>query len=334
MGRSDLLTTRQFVKRLLAFLFCISLIFPLTAAADDADDHASSMLENLKRRSAEERWQRIKRLYPAEPLPQRQGLPAAISDEGTKAATEERVPPSPEETPLIPRLTVLPANTSTDWIIPARPAPIEEPVSVPSPEAPSSVEPDKSETRSFRATPRIAAQDVDTSNPSPTPLEEETVRSSPRNALVRKIGEINPYYDRERDTDIREFAQEKAREYEGLFRPKPFEERMFPRIALEWDPSDLFYYPLYFSDPPLERYGHSYHPWLQPFVSIARFSTQFVFLPYQMTIEPICAEVSPLGWYRPGDCAPKLLYQPPLNAEAAIVEAGFVTGFYYLIVSP
>ena len=49
---------------------------------------------------------------------------------------------------------------------------------------------------------------------------------------------------------------------------------------------------------------------LQPFVSIARFSTQFVMLPNQMTIEPICVQVSPVGWYRPGEVAPKLLCVP------------------------
>jgi len=37
-----------------------------------------------------------------------------------------------------------------------------------------------------------------------------------------------------------------------------------------------------------------------------------------------------LGYYRPGECSPKLIYQVPLNLEAALVEAGALTGVYFL----
>ena len=45
---------------------------------------------------------------------------------------------------------------------------------------------------------------------------------------------------------------------------------------------------------------------------------------------PCCSNVYPLGYYRPGECSPKLIYQIPLNLEAALVEAGAITGVYFL----
>jgi hypothetical protein len=36
------------------------------------------------------------------------------------------------------------------------------------------------------------------------------------------------------------------------------------------------------------------------------------------------------GYYRPGDCAPKLCYQAPLNCKAAITSAAFYTGIVFI----
>ena len=100
---------------------------------------------------------------------------------------------------------------------------------------------------------------------------------------------------------------------------------------MAWEPTNFYYYPLYFSDPALERYGHSYPRVIQPLASIARFGTQVVFLPYQMAITPPCKPEYPLGFYRPGEYAPKLHYPIPLNAHAAITEAAVVTGLFFII---
>lgn len=112
---------------------------------------------------------------------------------------------------------------------------------------------------------------------------------------------------------------------EGTYEPRPFAPSVFA-----WQASNVCYQPLYFEDPQLERYGHSYPFFVQPFVSIGRMTVQAVGLPYQMVIDPCCSSVYPLGYYRPGECAPKLIYQIPLNAEAALVEAGAITGVYFL----
>jgi hypothetical protein len=110
----------------------------------------------------------------------------------------------------------------------------------------------------------------------------------------------------------------------------PFEPRVFPASTYTWQASNVFYQPLYFEDPDLERYGHAWPFFIQPIVSSLRFTVQSIGIPYQMTIDPCCCRVYPLGFYRPGECAPKLFYQIPWNTEAAAVEAGSIAGVYFL----
>ncbi|MED5446725.1 MAG: hypothetical protein VYA62_00760 [Planctomycetota bacterium] len=110
-----------------------------------------------------------------------------------------------------------------------------------------------------------------------------------------------------------------------------FPARVFESQVFQWKPSDLYHFPLYFEDPPLERHGHTHHELLQPFVSAHRFGTQLIGLPYQMAIDPILKKTYSLGWYRPGEPAPMLLYQVPWNAEAAAAQAGVMTGLFFLV---
>ena len=102
--------------------------------------------------------------------------------------------------------------------------------------------------------------------------------------------------------------------------------RDFPESIFVWEASNLTYNPLYFQDPQLERYGHTHHPLIQPFVSSGRFGLQLVGLPYQMAIDPIDTCVYSLGYYRPGECAPRKYYQIPINEDALGAEALFLTG--------
>ncbi|GEM_PF-375857 len=101
-------------------------------------------------------------------------------------------------------------------------------------------------------------------------------------------------------------------------------------VVLQWAPTNLYYHPLYFEDPSLERYGHTYHPVVQPFASAGRFATQLVGLPYQMTLHPVHSREYALGYYRPGECAPKKHYQIPFNEEAALVQAAAMVGFFLI----
>ncbi len=96
--------------------------------------------------------------------------------------------------------------------------------------------------------------------------------------------------------------------------------------VLQWAPTNLYHNPLYFEDPALERYGHTYHPLIQPFASSGRFATQLVGLPYQMVLHPVHSKEYALGYYRPGDYAPKKLYQIPFNEEASLMQIAVVAG--------
>lgn len=100
--------------------------------------------------------------------------------------------------------------------------------------------------------------------------------------------------------------------------------------VLQWAPTNLYYHPLYFEDPSLERYGHTYHPVVQPIASAGRFATQLVGLPYQMALHPVHSREYALGYYRPGECAPKKHYQIPFNEEAAVVQAAAMVGFFLI----
>lgn len=109
-------------------------------------------------------------------------------------------------------------------------------------------------------------------------------------------------------------------------------ERYFPHLEYYWTASNLWHNPLYFENPALERYGHvHFHDCVEPAYSMARFSAQLVGLPYQMALDHACRRQYALGWYRPGDFAPKLIYQPPLNARAAATAAAAYTGLFLLV---
>jgi hypothetical protein len=122
--------------------------------------------------------------------------------------------------------------------------------------------------------------------------------------------------------------------------PKDFHKRMdngeymastLPRTVLQWEPTNLWYYPLYFEDPGLERYGHTRHEWIQPFVSTGRFVSQVTTLPYQMALHPAKCPEYALGYYQPGEWAPKKRYQVPFNEEATATQFLWMTGLILLI---
>lgn len=162
---------------------------------------------------------------------------------------------------------------------------------------------------------------------------------------LRRIGEILPYFDYEPDPDVDDPCLNLCPRPDGLpckqygegemvpacpeevgLGDDPFVPRSIAPSVFAWKASNVHYNPLYFEDVPLERYGHTYGDCVQPFVSLGKFGVQLVGLPYQMALDPPHKKVYPLGYYRPGEPAPKLFYQIPLNARAAAVTAGFYSG--------
>jgi len=254
----------------------------------------------------------------AEVLPANVAEAAALkASEARAQAAEWRLPDSAEELAAIDqsiaatRLEVQTAATA-ELEIPAAPA----------------SSPAYEETELAQTPDQLAPPDSGT----PRPLKAQIPAGPPRKTTqIRRMSDIAPLNDFNKETEIQKYAQEKAREFNVRFGGDAFTPREFPDVALQWAQPHSRYYPLYFQDPALERYGHTYPHLIQPIVSSARFSGQLVMMPYQMTIRPPWDLESPLGYYRPGDVVPRLKYPFPWNTKAALVEAASVTGFIYLI---
>ena len=73
-----------------------------------------------------------------------------------------------------------------------------------------------------------------------------------------------------------------------------------------WAPRNLAHKTLYYEDMPLERYGQSFGPLLQPVVSGLRFYGDVVTLPLQVIHERPWNLHYVLGLDRPGNCSPRL----------------------------
>jgi hypothetical protein len=120
-------------------------------------------------------------------------------------------------------------------------------------------------------------------------------------------------------------------DFDGELDAGEYVPRQSAATVLQWAPTNLYHYPLYFEDPSLERYGHTYHPLVQPFASTGRFAVQVAGLPYQMALKPAHSREYDLGYYRPGECAPKKHYQIPFNEEATLVEIATIAGLILII---
>jgi hypothetical protein len=105
-----------------------------------------------------------------------------------------------------------------------------------------------------------------------------------------------------------------------------FKGRCWEQTTYMWKASAMCHKPLYFEDEQLERYGHSFSPCFQPFISGAHFFCTLPVLPYCMGVEPPCECIYALGYYRPGSCAPYMCNPIPLSPRGALFEAGVVTG--------
>jgi hypothetical protein len=235
--------------------------------------------------------------------------------------------PKPTRSPKLAERFDQPNAVSGDSGQPIREVPQPENPSVPpAPEQPG----DKSykNTTDEKSPPDAAVRNRSTSRPA-----VPTVPSGPprKTTEVRPMSQITPMKDDDLDRDIREYANKMSREWNVQFGGEKYPERQFPNVLMPWAVPSSKYYPLYFQDPALERYGHTYPALVQPVASSARVAAQLVMLPYQMAIRPPWQLESPLGWYRPGEVAPKLHYQIPWNTKAAVVEAATVTGLIFLI---
>lgn len=111
----------------------------------------------------------------------------------------------------------------------------------------------------------------------------------------------------------------------------PFVQRDWPEVTYMWKASALCHKPLYFEQAHLERYGHSWGPVVQPFVSGAHFFTRLPVLPYCMGLTAPNECIYTLGYYRPGSCAPYMIEPIGFTWRAAALEAAAWTGGAFAI---
>lgn len=193
--------------------------------------------------------------------------------------------------------------------------------------------------------PLPPAPTVATPGPIVVPPEPDAVDSAkPNPRRLRPISEITPSFDYDPGA---KYPCEHLCPRDPRFCPAdaqdecPLEEdrelltpaqRHFSHMHYLWCASNLYHNPLYFEDVSLERYGHvKCNEYVQPFVSVGRFGVQLLALPYQMALDNPHDCRYALGYYRPGDCAPRLHYRAPLNARAAAASLPVYTGAVFLL---
>lgn len=109
-----------------------------------------------------------------------------------------------------------------------------------------------------------------------------------------------------------------------------FQPRRFATTMMTWKAAGNCHKPLYFEDWNLERYGHSHGP-LDPVFSAAHFFVTLPVLPYKMGVELPWECIYPLGYYRPGSCAPWTVPAVPISCRGFAAEAATVTGLVFLL---
>ena len=349
----------------------VLLNLPSTAPADEPPAANRPSVDNGSARPAAERWKRLKSQYDVSPTPTNRlpqiEQPTRTSDASAGSVTIRSIPDDksaefgpiqavqtvPVKTTAVKstavKTTAVPAarkEPELEWKLPTPMTDDELPEGSSAEEIPA--QPEKESSAKAVKKSEVPADDdpayegkvkgkgpaefVPADRGTRRPITPQIPEGPPLKATqVRRIGDIAPLNDFDRDTEIKKYAAEKAREFNVRFGGEQYIPRSFPEVVVPWTAPTSKYYPLYFQDPALERYGHTYHPLVQPAVSSAKFAAQLVLMPYQMTIDPPWELSSPLGWYRPGDVVPKLHYPFPWNAKAAAVEAVTVTGLIFLI---
>lgn len=145
------------------------------------------------------------------------------------------------------------------------------------------------------------------------------------------MAEFKPISDKKYDCDISIKGRMPDRCPLAAGEPPDRQTTGWAPVTFTWKASGLCHKPAYFEDVHLERYGHSWGPYLQPVISGGHFFLTVPILPYKMGLYPPNECVYTLGYYRPGSCAPYMLDPLPLSLRAALFEAGAWTGMAFLI---
>jgi hypothetical protein len=232
-------------------------------------------------------------------------------------------------TPRLPTLAAAPGDKASNEIVPdeppAEPAPGDASPAFP-PQKPPATPPETDKALVPPSTLKGPAAEG--------PVEQEEKCPSPYDPDYHtKISELSSDTTATKGTFPRECAltQETIQPFTpGQVRKDALGQTWAP-TTFTWKASALCHQPLYFEDVQLERYGHSWGPYLQPLASGANFFLSVPALPYKMGLYPPCECIYTLGYYRPGSCAPYMIDPFPLSIRAALAEGGVWTGMVFLI---
>jgi hypothetical protein len=253
-------------------------------------------------------------------------LDAAPQDETLDPAAEEM--PGPNEPLAQPESEVGGEPTLDQTVLPDES--LDEPTVQPRQPSPTTIAPPSNLGDDDSGTIQDSFREPQALDPGQTDWDEEMaqLRGGQQPPACRKPEEIL-----KRIRDITSDISADA----GDFPPEcplgdaPFEPRMWAMTSFHWKASGLCHKPLYFEQVGVERYGHSLGPILQPIWSGVDFYGRIFLLPYEMGIEPPWECVYALGYYRPGSCAPKMIFPFPVSIRGGLLEAGAVLGAVYLL---
>lgn len=99
------------------------------------------------------------------------------------------------------------------------------------------------------------------------------------------------------------------------FEDEQFVMRDFRLTTFTWTAAATCHKPLYFEEASLERYGHTAGPIIQPLASGVHFFGNVAMMPYHMGLTPPNECIYPLGYYRPGECAPWIVRGFPMSTR-------------------
>jgi len=184
------------------------------------------------------------------------------------------------------------------------------------------------ETRQTQKTPQELLEGIPPAPVDTRPMEEQLAQTPPL-----KPDECPPFGRMRKISEITNDISAKPGKFptecplqEGEFTPRQWEP-----IVFTWKASGLCHKPLYFEHAAMERYGHNLGPILQYAEAGTHFFLTIPILPYKMGLNPPDECIYPLGYYRPGSCAPWIIDPFPLSVRAGLAEAGLWTGMVFLI---
>lgn len=99
-------------------------------------------------------------------------------------------------------------------------------------------------------------------------------------------------------------------------------------VARQWDPTaaifrgpNVHYYPLYFEQVALERYGQHFGNLFAPWCAHLMFFADAALLPYSIGKSPPWACHNDVGFFKPGDIVPFRIYRPVCDTNGSVLQA-------------